>query len=335
MFNDAGSAPTVTDCAFSANNAEDLGGGMLNQPDAAPTVTGCTFAGNEADLGGGALSNSADAAFTGCAFSENDATQGGGMYVGGNGGASLTVADCTFSENTASSGGGGLAAAEAAAPLIEGCLFEANEADELGGGLLHQTSAAPFITGSTFTGNSAPLGGGIAGFEADATITNCVLAANSATTGAAISNQAATAVVTNCTVADNMGPDVLAAAVWNLGEGAAATLTNCILWNPDIRELPIDLGETFEVTYCDLQEARAGEGNISFDPLFVDAAAGDYRIVQDSPCVDTGRDSSAPEFGHVVDDREGNARGLDGDGLGAGETGDGSDYDIGAYEYAP
>jgi hypothetical protein len=48
--------------------------------------------------------------------------------------------------------------------------------------------------------------------------------------------------------------------------------------------------------------------------------------------VDTGRDTSPGEFGFVTVDITGNLRGFNGN---AFVNADGSDYDIGAYEYRP
>lgn len=62
----------------------------------------------------------------------------------------------------------------------------------------------------------------------------------------------------------------------------------------------------------------------------------DYSLIagSGSTALDTGRDTSSIGFGAVVDDILGVARGFDGDGIGAGTTGDGSEYDIGAFEAA-
>ena len=49
------------------------------------------------------------------------------------------------------------------------------------------------------------------------------------------------------------------------------------------------------------------------------------------PAIDAGSDASA--VNGAAADFDGVVRPQDGDGLGAGTTGDGSDYDIGAYEY--
>ena len=46
------SSPTLTNCTFTGNSAEDDGGGMYNNS-SSPTLTDCTFTNNSADSGGG------------------------------------------------------------------------------------------------------------------------------------------------------------------------------------------------------------------------------------------------------------------------------------------
>jgi len=51
-----------------------------------------------------------------------------------------------------------------------------------------------------------------------------------------------------------------------------------------------------------------------------------------SPCIDAGRDTSDEDFGDVTLDIEGTVRGFDGTAV---DRGDGSDYDVGAFEFTP
>lgn len=118
-----------------------------------------------------------------------------------------------------------------------------------------------------------------------------------------------------------------------------ARISNCIFW--DNGDTPIgghnmfwSDGSSDVVTYSIVEGGFPGTGNLDLEPRFREAANDDYRLVPDSPAIDQGRDTSTAEFGGVVDDFRGCPRGGDGDGLGA-VTGDGSEYDIGAYEYAP
>ena len=68
-----------------------------------------------------------------------------------------------------------------------------------------------------------------------------------------------------------------------------------------------------------------GEGNFSVDPQFVDRWNEDFHLRPDSPCIDAGRFD-----GSLEGDFEGNQRPIDSTSY---ERGDGSDFDIGAYEF--
>jgi parallel beta-helix repeat protein len=113
-----------------------------------------------------------------------------------------------------------------------------------------------------------------------------------------------------------------------------ATMVNCVIWNcPTSLELADspyepDPGAHVTLSYCDVQGGAArvvrgsastvtwGEGNIDADPLFVDAAGGDFHVAETSPLVDAGTAAGAPD--HDID---GNARPC------------GKEVDIGATEY--
>jgi hypothetical protein len=67
-------------------------------------------------------------------------------------------------------------------------------------------------------------------------------------------------------------------------------------------------------------------GNISVDPVFVDQDNGDYHLSVESPCIDAG--GEIPNFNDV--DFDLNPRGVHSINV---PRGDGSGYDIGAFEY--
>ena len=104
MYN-LNSSPTVTNCSFSGNNANNSGGGMYNL-NSSPSVTNCMFSGNTARSGGGMyISSGSNPTVISCTFSGNSAIgNGGGILNNYN----LTVINCTFSGNTAIGFGGGM-----------------------------------------------------------------------------------------------------------------------------------------------------------------------------------------------------------------------------------
>ncbi len=64
------------------------------------------------------------------------------------------------------------------------------------------------------------------------------------------------------------------------------------MWNNIYWNNGDDLGSTAKATYSCIQDGDAGTGNISADPLFVDANNGDYYLQLGSPCIDAGDPSS-------------------------------------------
>jgi hypothetical protein len=61
-------------------------------------------------------------------------------------------------------------------------------------------------------------------------------------------------------------------------------VTNSVIYGNSIQIT----GSSSVVTYSNVQGGFPGEGNIDADPLFADAANGDYHLLTDSPCIDAG-----------------------------------------------
>ena len=110
-----------------------------------------------------------------------------------------------------------------------------------------------------------------------------------------------------------------------------AQITNCIF--KDNGNDPVH-GVGAPITYSYADATYPGTGNLSGPiPCFMDPDNGDLRLLPYSLAVDSGRDTSAPEFGGLTTDILGCPRGYDGEDSIA--SGDGSNYDMGAYEYVP
>jgi len=232
---------------------------------------------------------------------------GGGMY---NSYSSPVLTNCTFEGNSAGANGGGMSNSNSS-PVLTNCTFSENSADD-GGGMYSINSSSPALIDCVFSDNSARYyGGGMSNYFSSPTLTNCIFSGNSVVyEGGGMHNTYSTPTLTNCTFSGN-------SAVYDGGgiynAWSSPSLTNCILWGDTYPEIENSLDSTPVVTYSDIQGSYPGEGNINADPLFVDAASGDYHLGPRSPCIDVG-DNDTPELPEY--DFEGDDRVLDGDGDG-------------------
>jgi len=91
------------------------------------------------------------------------------------------------------------------------------------------------------------------------------------------------------TIADHaFNPEVKGNAVkatWN----SKLIVKNCILWNNGGDDVDADKRSKATVTYTLSQEVIAGTGNLSKEPLFVNAAGHDYRLRQGSPAINAAQ----------------------------------------------
>ena len=162
-----------------------------------------------------------------------------------------------------------------ASPKIVNCIVRDNTAIDEGGGVYCEGSV-PILSNCLFESNAATLGGGLAGYDSDPVLANCSLGGNTAS--------------------------VHGGGFW-LGS-SSPVVTNSILWGNSPQELYLYSGEP-TITFCDVQGGWPGEGNRDLDPLWVDPTAGDFHLLEDSPCLDLGNNSA---LGMVGTDLDGNAR---------------------------
>ena len=105
---------------------------------------------------------------------------------------------------------------------------------------------------------------------------------------------------------------------------ADPVISNCIIWGnqpPSGPQIVLKAGSNPSITYCDVQGGWPGKGNIDSDPCFVDADSNDYRLLEESPCIDSGDPNYVA--GPNETDLDGNPRISD------------DAIDMGAYEYSP
>ncbi|MCC7569283.1 MAG: hypothetical protein KO463_06705, partial [Candidatus Methanofastidiosa archaeon] len=331
--NFADNSYSLDTCTFTGNTAGDNGGALaLNT--ASPTITNCVFVGNTAGSNGGGMHvcNPSYPFIEGCMFIGNTAGKNGGGMMNGEVSAP-TVKNCTFSENhagiqptTASQNGdgdfqvrygygGGMMNAYKSAPVVSNCVFSGNTALWAGAGISNSNkySATPVITNCVFVQNEV-LGVVVerAILAGDAQAPPLVSGGGGGMFVGNVFENVSAPVVTNCTFTQNAVPYYDAYGEHNgengggvKNDGGAATFTNCIVWGNFCGENPNDIlntdGNASTFRYCNIGGGYPGEGNIDADPLFVNAPT-NVSLRAASPCVNTGTDTSAAQYGSVIDD---------------------------------
>lgn len=299
-------SPTITHCTFLTNRADPVVetgyGGAICVLGGQPVVRDCSFEGNIASNGGAiaafegaqlAVENCffsgnscADslASFTGAAFYLQDSqlTMTGGSLVdnGGSGsggglwGANSTVrmTDVELRNNRAQTEGGALRLSGGSLELTR-CRIENNRNQSSNGGAIYAELCSLDLRNVLLAGNSAGnLGGALYGMSVTGSVRNCVVDGNSAAMVGGLAMLTSGPTELYSTIATgNAGGGLMCA-------GAEAVSSCNDAWN--------NAGG-------DYVSMTAGEGDISADPLFVDAAGGDYGLGVHSPCLDHGLEDPA------------------------------------------
>jgi hypothetical protein len=314
------SSPTITNSIFTNNDANDAGGGMYNFS-SSPTITNSTFTNNNANYDGGGMYNfSSSSTITNSTFTNNSAGAGGGMY---NDVCSPTITNSTFTNNNATSAGGGMYNDDSS-PTITNSTFTNNSAGTGGG--MYNDNSSPTITNSTFTNNSADYyGGGMYNKSSSPTITNSTFTNNNAKTwgGGMVNIFYSSPTITNSNFANNYA-NRDGGGMFNYYY-SSPTITNSIIWDNGSNEVANDSSSTptfknsiikgsgGSIAWNTIYGTDNG-ANLDIDPLFVDAANGDFNLQCSSPAINNGILAGAPTKDMTGFTRVGNP-------------------DMGAYEY--
>jgi len=166
-------------------------------------------------------------------------------------------------------------------------------------------------------------GGGMNASCTSANLTNVLIISNTSEAGGAMSALFGSDVtIQNSTMSGNQANEaILGEAVG--GPWPAITILNSIVWGNTGNSLDCSTAHCDDVTYSDVEGERPGTGNTDADPMFVDAANGDYHLSPGSPCIDAGIDTG------LDTDFEGDPRPFDGDGDGIAKCDMGADEWVG------
>ncbi len=231
---------------------------FYNNEDSTAVLSGFTITNGSADYGGGIDLDNSSPRLNNLIITNNSVNHyGGGVvcYL-----SNTILQNITISDNSAEYGGG-IMFWSCDNPSLENVIISGNTASIVGGGLHCYNNSNPNLTNVSIIENTAyEDGGGI----------YCYVDCNPSIENVTISNN--TAYINGGGICLN---------------NSNINLINSILWNDSPDEIYIYSGSV-TATYSDIQGGWPGIGNISSDPLFVDAGSGDYHLQYNSPCIDTG-----------------------------------------------
>ena len=328
-----GSSPTIRNCVFKNNTADERGAALFAY-DSDMILDSVTFEYNGvvsspsegAYGGGGACFFASDAELTNCNFSYNVSNQGAGacLIVGEENSDddeayeniySVSFTDCTFMENDAGQHGGALYVVKADA-RFSSVRFINNRVDNCtnvtgyggGGGYFDKSNIN--VTDCLFTGNYSECDGAAFAMEDDedttvvysAVVENTLFFNNYTTsfgTGGAVYNWQCDLAVTNCTFAGNSA--YTACAVLINGANAAMALDSCIIWGNTLTTTEnwfairaYETSKTLEMNNCVIQDDY-DDGTYGMDINFAFAGTGNSTSNEDT-------DSFAIDDGDGSDD---------------------------------
>jgi len=247
-------------------------------------VSDCILAGNDAYSFGGGVFLFKGGTLDNCTLIANKS--GNGCWGGGaclwNGG---VLNDCLLEGNSAANGGG---AYLRDGGVLNRCIFKDNWASSFGGGVYAYNGG--IVNNSLFLRNSSYSYGGGAFVQSGSSLNNCTVFESS----------------------NKYGGGVMLSA--------GGILNNCIVWNNSAPAISEVTGTSFVNDTCAPDGVTHGQnGCITNAPLFEDAANENFQLRYNSPCIDSGNNSS------VLTSKD-----LAGDLRVINET-----VDMGAYEFRP
>jgi hypothetical protein len=233
------------------------------------------------------MGEKADSILSGLTITNGYGLLGGAIYCYNN--SSPSVSNCVINNNSAVFGGGLACANSNTKPKITNCIITANTA-LVGGGGFYINVSSPIIRNCIISKNAAPEGGAFFSYNpGNPIITNCTISQNtvSRSTGVIIfCYESSNMAVTNSIFWDNTTENASQIKVGNSGAATSIRISYCNIQ-----------GGKDNITSDENCTVEWGLGNINADPNFVNLggltasevfAAGNYHLLDDSPCIDAG-----------------------------------------------
>jgi predicted outer membrane repeat protein len=283
----SGGAPSLINCTITNNTLltnnltyTPRGGGLYGQ-DTNLRLENCTISGHlNADLGGGAYfggaSTMSNVVIEGGTIAGNTAkSAGGGLYHTGG---TLHLTDTIVENNSKTLTatfmyGGGAQIAGGAAATIDGLIFRGNQAQN-GGGLALAECASATVSGSVFSGNYAKYSGGALLME---TCSSGTISGNTAYGNSGSSSGGSGFYISDCSPAITRN-----ISAFNLGGAGSA---NGIAVESGTPTLSCnDVYGNQNAAWSGITDPTGTDGNIAVDPLFCDAAGGNFGLQAASVC---------------------------------------------------
>ncbi len=246
-------------------------------------ISGFTIRNGQADKGGGIFISNASPHIDNNIIEENNAGQGGGICS--EAGGEPLIVDNRIQNNQAAAGGG--ICIDDSSPSILANIIASNSAQNIlnggkGGGICVISGSATIVNNliranSASGSRSVPgLGGGVYHLSAQAQVINNTFVENSADDGGGLSYTLIKGDLGNLEIANNIFASNTS-GLHTAGTQAPVLRNNCLFSNTDY-----DYGTG----------VGTGTNDIAENPLFV--GKGNYRLTEESPCIDAGNNSSVP-----------------------------------------
>lgn len=195
-----------------------------------------------------------------------------------------------------SSVGSAVICANYAMPTLKRCVFSENVSTVWAAGVFCSVTS-PTIIECLFINNTARYGGGVLIAQGSPLVSHCTFVANEAYGGGGVfAYGGSTPHIDNCTFVDGAG-FYYGGAICCIDAGTCPTITNSIMaFSTAGSGVHCQQGAAATLSCCDIFGNAGGDwvgciagqyglDNISLDPQFCDAAGGDFRLWNYTPCV--------------------------------------------------